>query len=106
MINRTQQPWFTLSSRVVAAIFGGYVLSNLVAILLSYLLSTVMTDSPAGSTSADSVMIAMQLSYLIYALIVMWVFSGKSLAKVWRTLTVTSLVCVFFIYIFISEGLF
>ena len=106
MTNSVQRPWFAMSSRVIAAIIGGYVLSNLIAIVLSYLLSMVLADSPVGSASANSVMIAIQLSYLIYAAIVMWVFSGKALAKVWRSLTLACLVCAFFIYIFMPEGLF
>jgi hypothetical protein len=110
MINNTQRPWFAMSSRVIAAIAGGYVLSNLIAILLSYLLSytvfTAMTDSAESSPSAEAVMIAMQVSYLIYAGIVMWIFSGKPLSQVWRTLTLACLVCAFFVYLFMPEGLF
>ena len=107
MINRViERPAFAMSSRVIAAIVGGYVLSNLLAIVLSYLLSMVLADSPVGSASADGVMIAIQFSYLIYAAIVMWIFSGKPLTKVWRMLTITSLVCAFFIYIFMPEELF
>ncbi|NQZ23492.1 MAG: hypothetical protein HRT53_15740 [Colwellia sp.] len=95
-----QQPAFAMLSRIIAAIVGGYVLSNLIAILLSYLLSTVWI-----STTADGVMIAMQLSYLIYAVIAMWIFSGKPLAHVWRTLTFSCLFSAFLIGIFMPEGL-
>jgi hypothetical protein len=109
-----QRPAFTMSSRVIAAIAGGYVLSNLIAILLSYILSyllsytlpTAMADSSASRPSADAVMIAMQVSYLIYAGIVMWIFSGKTLVQVWRTLSIACLVCSFFIYLFMPKGLF
>lgn len=96
-----QRPWFAISSRVIAAIAGGYVLSNLMAILLSYLLSTLLAGTPA-----DSVMTAMLLSYLLYAVIVIWVFSGKTLLQIWRTLTLTCLVCTFLVYFFKPEGLF
>ena len=96
-----QQQAFDITLRVFAAIIGGYVLSNLLAVLLSYLLPMLFARSPA-----DGVMIAILSSYLIYALIVMWVFYGKTLLQVWRTLTITFVTCAFLVYIFIPEGLF
>jgi hypothetical protein len=42
-----QQQAFDISLRVFTAIIGGYVLSNLLAILLSYVLPMVFSGSPA-----------------------------------------------------------
>ncbi len=68
-------------ARVVAAILGGYILANLISMLLSYLLPV---------TQAQAVLISMLASYAIYAAVVMWVFSVKTATKAWAGLLVTS----------------
>lgn len=60
--------------RLIAAIFGGYLLSNLNAILFSYLLP---------GSQASAVMAGMQLSFPIYAMVVIWVFSVTSVRLIW-----------------------
>lgn len=78
-----------LSSRVFAAIIGGYVLAHLIAIVVSDLLM----DSQVPNSQASGVMVGMQLSYLIYAAVVMWVFAVKKLREVWIGLLVSCLLC-------------
>ncbi|NRA55846.1 MAG: DUF3649 domain-containing protein [Gammaproteobacteria bacterium] len=89
-----QKESFAICSRAFAAIIGGYVLSNLLSIVLSYLLA-----SPNGS----GVITGMLVSYLIYAAIVMWVYSVASLRQVWRSIILVSVVCASVVYLFMPE---
>lgn len=82
-------------SRVIAAIIGGYVFSNLLSILLSYFLS----GSPA-----NAVMTGMVVSFSIYGSVVIWVYSVKSLRQVWQSLLITSSVCIIIIYLLMPKG--
>ncbi len=68
-------------ARVMAAILGGYILANLISMLLSYLLPV---------TQAQAVLTSMLASYAIYAAVVMWVFSVKTATKAWAGLLITS----------------
>jgi len=67
-----------VSSRIVAAVVGGFLLANLLSILLSYV---VYSLSPV--TKVDGVNVGILSSFLIYALIIIWVFSARSVRQVW-----------------------
>lgn len=56
-------------SRVLVALFGGFLLSNLVAILISYYSVT---------NKVDAIVAGMMASFIVYTLIVMFVFSTKT----------------------------
>ncbi|MBL4765947.1 MAG: hypothetical protein JKX67_11855 [Colwellia sp.] len=92
-----QKESFAVLSRALAAIIGGYVLTNLSAILLSYLLP---------SQSSSNVMTGMVVSYAIYAGIVIWVYSVKSLQHVWRCLLITITICAVITSLLMPEGIF
>ena len=81
--------------RVVAAVIGGYLLANLVAILLSYLLGS----------HADAVITGMLVSYLIYAGIVLWVFAASTARRAWIGIAIPSLICSVLILFLVPEGL-
>jgi hypothetical protein len=83
-------------SRVIAAIVGGYVLSNLLSIILSYLLP----GSPA-----EGVMTAMVVSFAVYGAVVIWVYSVKSLQQVWKNILITSGICIIMIYFLMPKEL-
>lgn len=63
--------------RVLAAVFGGYVLVSMLTALLSLYLP--MTDS-------EAVLTATMLSFLAYALAVMWAFAARSAMRAWIVL--------------------
>ncbi len=69
--------------RVIVALLGGYVVSTLGAVALSWLLP---------GTQADSVLAGMLASYAIYAAVVMWVFAAKTAAQACWSVLVTCLV--------------
>ena len=66
--------FFPVLSRIIAALLGGYLLANAIAILLSYGLP---------GSRADSVMSAIFISFFIYAGAVLWVFSAATAWKAW-----------------------
>lgn len=84
-------------SRVIAAIFGGYLLANSVAILLPYLLP---------GSKANGVMTGILVSFLIYACAAMWVFSAKSAWQAWAGILFSCLLCISLVTIFMPNGLF
>lgn len=69
--------------RLVAAALGGYLLSSGAAIVLALLLP---------GNRADAVVWAVLCSYLLYALVIIWVFAQRSLANVWLVLLVLNVV--------------
>jgi len=61
-------------SRSIAAIVGGYAVSNLVAIAFA---------SALPMPQAEAVMTSMMLSFFFYALAVIWAFSAKTAMLSW-----------------------
>lgn len=78
------QSSFALLSRIIAAIVGGYLLANLIVIALSMVLPL---------SQAEGVGVGIQISFLVYALVVIWVFSVKKVSRVWQGLALACLVC-------------
>ena len=95
IINYAHKESITVLSRLIAAIIGGYILSNLLSVSLSYMLP----GSPA-----DGVMTGMVVSFAVYAAVVVWVYSVKSLLQVWQNLLITSAVCAIIIYFLMPKG--
>lgn len=95
LINIMQKESFAICSRAFAAIVGGYALSYLIAVILSYLLP---------SEGGGGVMTGMLVSYALYAIVIIWIFSVKSLQRVWITLITSCLVCTIFAYLLMPEG--
>jgi len=69
--------------RIFLAVVGGYILTNLLSVFLSYLLPF---------SKSDAVVTASLLSFAIYTSLIMWVFSVKSLRHVWWGLAVPGVV--------------
>ncbi len=82
-------------SRVMAAIVGGYLLANLAAILLSYILPM---------QQADAVLTGMLLSFLVYAGAVLWVFAAKTAWLAWIGLMTPSLFSAVLVFFLIPES--
>lgn len=64
--------WLPILFRVAAAVFGGYVLATLIAIVLAGVLPL---------SRADGVLSGMLAAFPIYAVAVMWTFAAKN---VWQ----------------------
>jgi len=71
-----------IASRVVAAILGGYIFASIVALLLARILPV-----PA----ADALMVALLMSFLLYALAVLWVFAARTASLAWLGLALPAL---------------
>lgn len=73
-----------VTNRVLAAIFGGYLLSAVGCVLLAQILPL---------SQADSVLSAMMLSFSVYTCAVLWVFSVKQHWRCWFDLGALSAGC-------------
>ncbi|MGX9462696.1 hypothetical protein ACWXWU_15905 [Shewanella sp. A14] len=82
-ISKHESPRFALISRIMAAIIGGYILTNLLAILLSYLLPM---------PQSERVLTAMLVSFVIYTAVILWVFTTKTATKAWIGIAIPSLI--------------
>lgn len=97
MANRTKSVSTTsIISRVVAATVGGYLAANLGAIVISYLIPGAL---------ANAVGVGLQISFLIYACAVLWVFSARSACRAWLGLLVPGICCTALILLLMPEGL-
>jgi len=76
---------WSVISRVIAAVFGGYVLTSLLSITLSLLLSLV------GVNKAEAVLAMSMASFLMFAFIVMAVFHARTAMRAWIGLAMFSI---------------
>ncbi len=95
MSNIKSQTGLRILSRSMAAIVGGYVLSNLLATLISYLLPM---------PKVDSVLLSLQLSFLFYCMVIIWVFSTKTAGKAWLGLLIACVISSVGLYLAMPEG--
>lgn len=61
-----------VTCRVLLALFGGFLLSNLVAILIA---------SGLYDNEVDGIVTGLMVSFLVYTVVVMFVFATKTLAR-------------------------
>jgi hypothetical protein len=80
-------------TRVLTALIVGYGLTILYSIMLSKILMLF------GTTKVNATVTAQLLSFLIYASIAMWIFSVKSLKKIWIYIACSILISVALIYV-------
>jgi hypothetical protein len=95
MSNTKSKLGLPIFSRSVAAIIGGYVLSNLLATFTSYLLPM---------PTADSVLLSLQLSFLFYSIAIIWVFSVNTAGKAWMGLLIACAISAVGLYLAMLES--
>ena len=95
MRNVILQAGLCVLSRVVAAIVGGYALSNILAIFISYMLPM---------PTADSVLLSLQLSFLFYSIAIIWVFSTKTASKAWLGILIACVIGSVGLYLAMPEN--
>jgi hypothetical protein len=71
-----------ICGRLVAAAIGGYVIAALVSTILA-LLWPLLSPQPSATARADGVLLGSLLSFLWYALAVIWVFATRSAVRMW-----------------------
>lgn len=76
-----------VASRALAGVFGGYALASLVTAVLSLALPLF-----TGASRASALLTATMLSFAVYAVAVMWVFSARSALRAWAGLAIASVV--------------
>lgn len=72
---------WSIFSRAIAAILGGYIASNIVIIFLSYFIPLISDIS-----TAQSLYTGMTVSFIVYLLVAIWVFSARTATKAWAWL--------------------
>lgn len=72
-----------VTSRVIAAAMGGYLLASLATIVLALLLP-VLFSTPR----AEALLTASLWSFLIYAIAVIYVFTAQTATRAWLVLTI------------------
>ncbi|MBL4798691.1 MAG: DUF3649 domain-containing protein [Oleispira sp.] len=95
MSNVKSQTGLSVLSRSIAAIVGGYVLSNLLATFISYLLPM---------PTVDSVLMSLQLSFLFYSIIIIWIFSAKTANQAWLGLLIACAISAVGLYLAMPES--
>lgn len=76
-----------VASRAIAGALGGYALASLVTAVLSLALPLL-----TGTSRASALLTATMLSFAVYALAVVWVFSARSALRAWAGLAIASAV--------------
>ncbi len=76
-----------VASRVLAAAVGGYALAWLATAVLSLLLPRV-----SSASRAEAVLTATMLSFALYTVAVIWVFSARSATRAWAGLGIPAVV--------------
>lgn len=76
-----------VTSRLLAALLGGYLLANAAAVLLARLLYRI------AMSRADGVVTAVMISFLIYVGAVVWSFAARSATRAWLGLLSTAGIC-------------
>jgi uncharacterized membrane-anchored protein len=73
----------SIVTRVLVALIGGFILANLVAILIAYMSggdisSGNISDNTSISPTIDSIVAGTMVSFLVWTAVVIFVFSTKS----------------------------
>ncbi|WP_310936200.1 DUF3649 domain-containing protein [Variovorax sp. UMC13] len=78
---------WSVFSRCVAAAVGGYALAT----SLSTAIVALVASGFGAMARVDAVLVAMQLSFVVYAGAVMWAFAARSARGAWLGLALPSL---------------
>ncbi len=81
--------------RMIAAIFGGYLLTHLILIVLAALLPI---------SRGESLLIVLMLGFVIYTLTILWAFSARSVLWCWLGLLTPSILLAFPVWLIIQPS--
>lgn len=81
--SRPPSRW-SITGRILLAIFGGYLLTSLIVVLLSYSFSGPI---------ATAIFAANHFSFALYLVFILWVFAVRSLARVALYILVACIFC-------------
>jgi len=73
-----------VASRILAAAVGGYALTSAATVLVSLLWPMPQAQAVGATT---------MLSFILYAIIIIWVFAAKNLRRIWATIVTSTVVC-------------
>lgn len=73
-------PWLVISSRVTAALIGGY------AFAWGFTSLVVALNLAIGGDYDEGLMLAYLLAFIVYLVVLLWAFAARSLTRVWLSL--------------------
>lgn len=76
-----------IAARVLAALVGAYAVTAGAAALIAVILVLA-----AGASRADALIAASMIGYVIFALVMLWCFAERRLARVWLALVAVAVV--------------
>lgn len=79
--------WPTITSRIIAAVPGGYALSAALVAVVGGLLSAM------GLARSDAVVLSAMLGFVLYLLWLLWAFAERRLERLWGALACGLAVC-------------
>lgn len=74
------QHWLLVSSRIAAALIGGYVFA------WGFTALVVAVNLAAGGDYDEGLTLAYLLAFLVYVCVLLWAFAAVSLTRVWLVL--------------------
>lgn len=83
-VNKSTQYRLMVTSRVLAAVFGGYALTSAATVLLARLWPLPQAQAVAAAT---------MLSFVLYAVIILWIFNARHLHSIWLWLVLLTTIC-------------
>ena len=73
-----------VASRVLAAVVGGYALTSAATVLLALIWPLPKAEAVAAST---------MLSFTLYTVVILWIFTAKRLRTIWLGLFISTALC-------------
>jgi hypothetical protein len=83
---------WSIASRVLAAIVGGYALAALLSAVLALALPRI-----SNASRADAVLISTLLSFVVYTVVALWVFCARTALRGWLWLFLVGLISLAFL---------
>lgn len=78
---------WSVASRVLAAVVGGYIVTSLMTLALTLALTWI------GTSQAEALMASTIASFLVYAAIVMAAFHVRTASRAWMGLVLAAIPC-------------
>lgn len=95
LLNDDLRARLNVTSRIAAAVFGGYALASAFSALLALTLPMAQHEATA---------MALVLSFLWYALAIIWVFHARSVTRAWVGMVVPAAVLTLLCWLLMRTG--
>ncbi|MFK4751780.1 hypothetical protein [Oceanobacter antarcticus] len=84
-----------VASRVLAAVVGGYALTSAATVLLALVWPLPQAEAVAATT---------MLSFTLYTVVILWIFTVKQLRTIWLSLMTATALCMVLSWLLLPAG--